>query len=372
MTCRSRYLSGDPSAGGEVVDLTAPTPPAAQSLASSATTATVTFTHPGAPGGTTYALTVTDEDDAAVTPDSGSGLGAWVFPVASGKAYKARLRATGTDGQVADASVLVDVQPDLATDFPVEGNNGWRRVFVSTLTTETPQGPLAAGAGTVSIGGATVPYLANATTGTFGVNNTTSITETDGLKMELTTTSGQLPQIALDIPLGETVTRENAIRVLVKFSAYNGDSSDSMFVFLSDPSIDPDNNENSNARTGGIRIMGTFANLYARRGGAASTAQAVASGWVDGSVPLYLTLIVPAYGNDVVPLISDASFDVADIDYRGRSNSRASSPAWDTSGSTFFIGDSWESVKLLFAVGNGSAGSTLPYLAIEAIAVDVR
>jgi hypothetical protein len=354
------------------IDLTAPTPPAAQSLASSATTASVTFTHPGAPAGVTYALTVTDEDDTAVTPDSGSGLGAWVFPVASGKAYKARLRATGTDGQVADASVLVDVQPDLATDFPVEGNNGWRRVFVSTLTTETPQGPLAAGAGTVSIGGATVPYLANATTGTFGVNNTTSITETDGLKMELTTTSGQLPQIALDIPLGETVTRENAIRVLVKFSAYNGDSSDSMFVFLSDPSIDPDNNENSNARTGGIRIMGTFANLYARRGGAASTAQAVATEWVNGSVPLYLTLIVPAYGNDVVPLISDASFDVADIDYRGRSNSRASSPEWDTSGSTFFIGDSWESVKVLFAVANGSAGSTLPYLAIEAIAVDVR
>ena len=358
--------------GGDVVDLTAPTPPAAQSLASSATTASVTFTHPGAPAGVTYALTVTDEADAAVTPDSGSGLGAWVFPVASDKAYAATIEATGTDGQTSQSTALVRVEPDLATDFPVEGNSGWRRVFVSTLTTETPQGPLAAGAGTVSIGGETVPYLGNATTGTFGVNNTTSITETDGLKMELTTTSGQLPQLALDIPLGETVTRENAVRVLVKFSAYNGDSSDSMFVLLSDPSIDPDNNESSNARTGGIRIMGTFANLYARRGGAASTAQAVASGWVDGSVPLYLTLIVPAYGNDVVPLISDASFDVADIDYRGRSNSRASSPEWDSGGSTFFIGDSWESVKVLFAVGNGSAGSTLPYLAIQAIAVDVR
>ena len=118
--------------------------------------------------------------------------------------------------------------------------------------------------------------------------------------------------------------------------------------------------------------MGTFANLYARRGSAASTAQTVATGWTAGSTPLYLTLIVPAYGNDVVPLISDASFDVADIDYRGRSNSRASSPEWDSGGSTFFIGDSWESVKVLFAVANGSAGSTLPYLAIEAIAVDVR
>lgn len=91
------------------VDLTAPTSPAAQSLASSATTATVTFTHPGAPAGVTYALVVTDEADAAVTPDSGSGLGPYVFPVASGKAYKARLTATGTDGQTNANSALVEV-----------------------------------------------------------------------------------------------------------------------------------------------------------------------------------------------------------------------------------------------------------------------
>jgi hypothetical protein len=91
------------------VDLTAPTPPAAQSLASSATTASVTFTHPGAPGGTTYALVVTDEADAEVTPDSGSGLGPYVFPVAAGKAYKARLTATGTDGQSNSNSALVEV-----------------------------------------------------------------------------------------------------------------------------------------------------------------------------------------------------------------------------------------------------------------------
>ena len=95
--------------GGDVVDLTAPTPPAAQSLASSATTASVTFTHPGAPAGVTYALTVTDEADAAVTPDSGSGLGAWVFPVASDKAYAATIEATGTDGQTSQSTALVKV-----------------------------------------------------------------------------------------------------------------------------------------------------------------------------------------------------------------------------------------------------------------------
>jgi hypothetical protein len=90
-------------------DLTAPTPPVAQSLDSSATTASVTYTHPGAPAGVTYALTVTDEADAEVTPDSGSGLGAWVFPVASDKAYAATIEATGTDGQTSQSTALVKV-----------------------------------------------------------------------------------------------------------------------------------------------------------------------------------------------------------------------------------------------------------------------
>ena len=109
MRSRTRIVVQRIVTGG--ADLTAPTPPAAQSLAATATTASVTYTHPGAPGGTTYALTVTDEADASVTPSSGSGLGPYVFPVASDKAYKARLRATGTDGQVADGVALVMVQP---------------------------------------------------------------------------------------------------------------------------------------------------------------------------------------------------------------------------------------------------------------------
>ena len=109
MRARTRIVTRTISTTG--ADLTAPTPPAAQSLTSTATTASVTYTHPGAPGGTTYALTVTDEADASVTPSSGSGLGPYTFPVASDKAYKARLRATGIDGQVADGVALVMVQP---------------------------------------------------------------------------------------------------------------------------------------------------------------------------------------------------------------------------------------------------------------------
>jgi hypothetical protein len=116
-------------------DLTAPTPPAPQSLASSATTASLTWTHAGAPPGTTYALAVVDEAGTTVTPDSGSGLGPYVIPVASGKAYSATLTATGTDGQTSQSSALVQVAAsgsapgwDVALDLDLTG------LTVATLT----------------------------------------------------------------------------------------------------------------------------------------------------------------------------------------------------------------------------------------------
>ena len=91
-------------------DLAPPVPvDAEQSLAAGTTSATVTWTDATAPGGTTYALTVTDEAGAAVTPASGSGLGPYVFPTADAKAYIATLTATATDGQTAQSSALVAV-----------------------------------------------------------------------------------------------------------------------------------------------------------------------------------------------------------------------------------------------------------------------
>ncbi len=357
-----------PRGGASLPALTAPTPPAAQSLASTATTASATWTHSGAPAGTTYACTVLGSDGSTPTA-TGSELGAWTWPVVSSVAYEATLTATGSDGQTARSSALVQVQPDLAADFPVEGEAGWRVVFTSNLTAETPQGPLADGAGTVSIGGKTVPYLANATTGTFGVNNATNIGAT-GLVIATSSTAGQLPQITLDLPLSETITRENSLRVRVKCKVLNGDTTDSAFVYISDPAIDPDNNESSSARTGGVRLVSNAPSLLVRRGSAASSVQGVATTWADGTGDIYLTMIVPNYGNDVVILASSASFTDASA-YRGRSNSRASNPEFDTSGSTFLI-TSWSTVKLMLAVANGSAGTGLPFLNVLSIEVAVR
>ncbi len=99
----------------EVTDLTAPTPPAPQSLASSATTASLTWTHAGAPGGTTYAVAIVDSEDDEIAPDSGTGLGPWVIPVVSGRAYIATITATAPDGQTAQSSALVAVAAAAST-----------------------------------------------------------------------------------------------------------------------------------------------------------------------------------------------------------------------------------------------------------------
>lgn len=107
MSGRRGYVQTSPR--GSVTDLAQPTPPATQLLASTATTASLTWTHATAPAGTTYALTCTDEAGASVTASSGSGLGPYVIPVASGKSYIARLRATGPDGQLAQSSTMVVV-----------------------------------------------------------------------------------------------------------------------------------------------------------------------------------------------------------------------------------------------------------------------
>jgi hypothetical protein len=77
-------------------------PPARQSLASSATSASATFTQPGAPVGVVYSVAISNvTTGASVVPSSGSGLGAYVFPVTAGNDYIVVLTATALDGQIA-------------------------------------------------------------------------------------------------------------------------------------------------------------------------------------------------------------------------------------------------------------------------------
>jgi hypothetical protein len=163
---RSRYASGDPSAGAPAEDLTAPTPPAPQSLASSATTASLTWTHAGAPGGTTYAIAVVDEAGTSVTPSSGSGLGPYVIPVASGKAYSARLTATGTDGQTAQSSALVAVAAAASGAWTQIGEVNFVGATAQTFSTTGDKTVTLADARTIAVNAAvTTGSIANANAG---------------------------------------------------------------------------------------------------------------------------------------------------------------------------------------------------------------
>lgn len=95
--------------------------PARQALAATATSASVTFTQPGAPPGMIYSASFADVTNGlAVTPSSGSGLGAYAFPVGSDKDYISIIAGTAPDGQVstAVAQVAVAAAPALAWAAP--------------------------------------------------------------------------------------------------------------------------------------------------------------------------------------------------------------------------------------------------------------
>lgn len=170
MSARRGYVLT--SARGSVTDLAQPTPPAPQSLASSATTASLTWTHASAPAGTTYALTCTDEAGSAVSASSGSGLGPYVIPVAAGKAYSAQLRATGPDGQLSHSSALVAVAAEatIAGTWTQVGDVNFVGATAQTFTTTGDKTVTLADASTVTVNASM--SVGSITTGTAGVDAT--------------------------------------------------------------------------------------------------------------------------------------------------------------------------------------------------------
>ncbi len=103
--------------------------PARQSLPSTTTTASVTFTQPGAPAGMVYVASVLNvTTGASIVPSSGSGLGAYTFTVSQDNDYIVTLEGTALDGQVstAVATVAVAATPTLAwaDPTPVSGTAG--------------------------------------------------------------------------------------------------------------------------------------------------------------------------------------------------------------------------------------------------------
>lgn len=132
-----------PKPGGTVSDLTAPTPPAqGPPEASGTTSVSLTYTHPGAPAGTTYTLTVTDiATGDPITPSSGSGLGPYAIPVSDGLTAVHRMVAS-QGGQTARSEpgvIVVSDAPALSWAAPASAAVA-AGVTSATITWATPTG----------------------------------------------------------------------------------------------------------------------------------------------------------------------------------------------------------------------------------------
>lgn len=166
--------------------------PARQALASTVTSASVTFTQPGAPPGMTYSAAFADVTNGlAVTPSSGSGLGAYLFPVGSDKDYIAVISGTAPDGQVstAVAQVAVAAAPVLAWAAPaaVVSNAGVTSASVTWNSATGGVAPYVYGAvGAVydSQGGATTAILS--TVGTPGTTTVSGLVNGQTVVLERT------------------------------------------------------------------------------------------------------------------------------------------------------------------------------------------
>ena len=205
-----------PRPGGSITDLSAPTPPAQGSPSPAGTTSvSVTYTHVGAPAGTTYALTVTNQADfSSITPSSGSGLGPYVIPTSDGLEAVHYLTATGPDGQVARSVprvIQVSAAPALSWAVPSAAAVS-AGTTSATVTWATPTG----GTTPYSYGAASVVYDSQAA-------STTALLSTSGAGAGATTVSGLVN--GQTVILSRTVTDSAGASITVQGVATVGATS---------------------------------------------------------------------------------------------------------------------------------------------------
>lgn len=185
-------LGGGGGGGSSAPDLTAPSAPAAVNLASSATSLGST-----ALGSWSAAVTVTataqgsDGSTPTVTV-SGSGAGPYSVSIASGLSagvsYIVRAVGTGGDGQVAGVSLLVRVAPAAASA-------GWVTLAEYDLTTVDTASATTATGGDIAL---TVGGAAFLTLKTVTGSSTGSVTPTNGVGVEFSTTNTRGAHIEID------------------------------------------------------------------------------------------------------------------------------------------------------------------------------
>jgi hypothetical protein len=345
--------------GGAVADLTAPTPPAPQSLASSATTASVTWTHAGAPGGTTYALTVVDEAGASVSPSSGSGLGPYVIPVASGKAYSATLTATGTDGQTAQSSALVAVAAAPAAGaWTLVGDVNFVGCTAQTFTTTGDKTVTLSGGGTVTVN-ATMS-VGNITHGTAGSD------ATRGLIADVPGAVGSTAyRLRTAVPVSPSVgaTDDLLVSVRWKHNAATGNQQRALVGITTSSGT-----EASSEFSGDVRqnAATNVVNLQSRKSTSVATvAASVPSGWRDGTTTTQTDIRVVGKARTLLVTASSRDVDSGSATYFADIGGDSSGPNVGLESPLF----SGSTVYVQFYVWNGGASGPANSAAIERIQV---
>lgn len=180
--------SGGPSSGGP--DLTAPAAPAAVNLVNSATSLSSTLIGSWSASVTVTALVTGSDGSAPTATVTGSGAGPYSVSIASGLAagvaYAVRLRGTGSDGQIADVTLLVRVGAAMA----------WQQVLAYDFTGVDTQAAVTATGGTIALTVGGTPLV---TLQTITGSGTGSLTPTNGSGIIFSASGGGIRNTHIDV-----------------------------------------------------------------------------------------------------------------------------------------------------------------------------
>lgn len=259
-------------------DLLPPTPPAAQELASTATTASLTWTHASAPEGTTYALSAVDKAGASVSASSGSGLGPYVLPTASGQSYIARLRATGPDGQIAQSSALVVVASALSGE--------WTEIGRVDFIGATPQVFATTGAKTVTLADtSTITVDASMAVGTIS-NCNVGVEALRGLVCDVPAgVSSHAPRVRIAVPVSPSVAAGDDLLVSILWRCAQPVSTSTNSRALVGITTSAGTEASTEFRSMVLQHTNPdAANIQGRKDSTVQTVALAPTGWRDGSV----------------------------------------------------------------------------------------
>jgi hypothetical protein len=260
---------------GGVTDLTAPTPPAVQSLSGGTTSASATWTHPGAPAGTSYTCAVRGSDGSTPTA-SGSGLGAWTWTVANATAYAATLTAS-SGGQTSQSSALVAVAAgSVAGAWTKIGDVNFVGATTQTFTTTGDKTVTLSGGGTVTVN-ATMS-VGTITTGTAGADATRGlIADVPGA------VASTAYRLRTAVPVSPSVGATDDLLVLVRWRVNMGTGTAQRALV----GVTTSSGSEASAEFSGAVWQNTAGNLVKlqsrKSASVADVAASVPTGWRDGT-----------------------------------------------------------------------------------------